>query len=200
MTRVAAFVLALMLVTTVRTETQTRRPPPPPNQDASIRGSGDIGAAAFAAGDSFEAVLGSRVGTVFGGGVEVVLARRVFVGVHVSRFRKDGTRVFTFEGDVFDLDIPTTVTVTPIEVSGGYRFSSWRSGVVPYVGGGIGWHRYEETSSFAEDNENVDERNTGYHLMGGAELRLGAWLGVAGEAQWTSVPSAIGGDPGGVSA
>ena len=125
-------------------------------------------------------------------------SHRVFTEARVT-FQKDGTRVFAFEGDVFDLGIPTTVTVTPIEVSGGYRFSSPRSGVIPYIGGGVGWHRYEETSSFAEDNENVDERHTGYHLLGGAELRIGRWLGVAGEAQWTKVAGAIGANAGAVS-
>src|SRR5688572_23461970 len=203
MTRVAALVVALMVLTAPRTGAQVRRPPAPPaspNQGVNLRGSGDIGATAFAASDSFTAVLGSRVGIVFGGGIEIVLPRRVFVGLHVSRFTKDGTRVFAFEGDVFDLGIPTTVTMTPIEVSGGYRFSSSRSSVIPYIGGGIGWHRYEEASSFADDNENVDERHTGYHLLGGAELRLHRLLGVAGEAQWTSVPGAIGADTSGVSA
>ena len=81
----------------------------------------------------------------------------------------------------------------------GYRFAATGARVVPYVGGGIGWHRYEETSAFASDTENVSEIFTGYHALGGAEVRILRWLGAAGEAQWTTVPDAVGKDATGVS-
>jgi hypothetical protein len=35
--------------------------------------------------------------------------------------------------------------------------------------------------------------------MGGVEFRIARWIGVAGEAQWATVPDALGGDPNGVS-
>jgi hypothetical protein len=60
------------------------------------------------------------------------------------------------------------------------------------VGGGIGWHRYRETSEFATDAENVSETFTGYHALGGVVYRLGKLFGVAGEGQWSSVPNALG--------
>ena len=52
--------------------------------------------------------------------------------------------------------------------------------------------KYTETSDFADESENVDERFSGYHLFGGAEYRIARWVGVAGEAAWTTVPDAIG--------
>src|SRR5688572_19459314 len=104
-----------------------------------LRGFADAGSTTFTAQKSFEAVLGTKSGPVFGGGVEAVLPQRVFINVHASRFQKTGERVFIFDGQQFDLGILTRVRVTPIELTGGYRFDfGWR--VVPYAGGALGWH------------------------------------------------------------
>jgi opacity protein-like surface antigen len=163
-----------------------------------VRGFADFGSTTFQATESFNAVLGRNRGSVFGGGAEAVLPQRIFLSLRASRFRRTGERVFTFSGQRFKLGIPTTVTVTPLEFGGGYRFDyGWR--VVPYAGAGIGWHRYEETSRFAEDAENVKERFSGYQILGGAEIRVLRWIAAAGEAQWTTVPDAFGSDPNGVS-
>ena len=164
----------------------------------SLRGFGDVGWTTFAAEQSFTAVLGSDTGRVFGGGVDVVLARRVFVTLRASRFRGVGQRVFLFDGMQFDLGIPTTITITPLELTTGYRFDrGWR--LVPYGGAGISRNRYEETSAFSEASENVNARFSGYHVLGGAEVRLSRWLGAAAEAQWATVPDAFGDDPNSVS-
>jgi opacity protein-like surface antigen len=169
-------------------------------QEVGVRGFGDFGGTRFTASDSFKAVLGSPSGIVFGGGGEALLGKDVFVSVHVSRFSKDGTRVFVFNDETFDLGIPTTVTVTPIEITGGYRFAYGNPKLVPYAGGGIGWHRYKEVSDFADDDENVSETHTGYHVLGGVETRVSTWFSVAGEAQWSFVPDGLGQDPNSVSA
>jgi opacity protein-like surface antigen len=165
---------------------------------AQIRGFADVGSTTFAASESFETILGTASGVVFGGGVEAVLPFGLFANVRASQFKKDGERVFLFNGERFGLGIPTTVTVTPIEVTGGYRFNRGQR-IVPYGGGGIGQHRYEETSDFADDDENVKESFTGYHLLGGVEVRVMRWIAAAGELQWTTVPDALGQDPNGVS-
>jgi len=197
-----SLVLALLvwLVPVFASAQQPAPPRPVSDEPFSVRGFADIGGVSFSAADSFEAVLGTRSGMVFGGGGEVVLPQRLFVGVRASRFEKTGERVFVFDDEVFGLGIDTTVTVTPIELTGGYRFGGMANRVIPYVGGGVGWHRYEETSEFATDDENVKETHTGYHLLGGAEVRLARWFGVGGEAQWTTVPDALGGDPNSVAA
>ena len=178
---------------------QTRRPTTSTQQTITVRGFGDLGATAFSASDSFKAILGSASGIVFGGGGEVVFPQNFFVGVRASRFRESGQRVFVFEGEQFDLGIDTTVTVRPLEFTGGYRFVTPGARVIPYAGGGIGWHHYQETSTFATSSEEVDDTFRGYHLLGGAEIRINRWLGAAGEVQWTTVPNAIGEDPSGVS-
>jgi len=169
-------------------------------QGVAVRGFGDVGGTRFTASESFKAVLGSPSGIIYGGGVEAVLPQGVFVSFRASRFQKDGTRVFVFGDQPIDLGIAMTVTVTPIELTAGYRFVLHNKRLIPYAGGGIGWHRYEETSDFATDSENVKERHTGYHLVGGAEFRVAQWFGVAGEAQWSTVSDALGQDPNSVSA
>ena len=129
-------------------------------------------------------------------GAEVVLPSRVFAGVRFSRFEKSGERVFVSDGEAFPLGIDLTASITPIELSGGYRFRAvGRTGsVVPYIGGGVGWHTYKESSQFAGTGEDIEDTFMGYHALGGAEVRLGRWFGIAGEAHWTSVPAAIGDD------
>ena len=169
-------------------------------QTWSVRGALDAGGQWFTAADSFNAVLGTDRSPLIGISGEVVLPQRVFGSVRWSRFEEDGRRVFVFEGEPLDLGIDTTVRLTPVEITGGYRFANLIRRVIPYVGAGLGWHRYEETSEFAEGNDNVDETHRGYHLLGGAEFRLSRWFGVAGEVQWTTVPDALGQDPNSASA
>jgi opacity protein-like surface antigen len=169
-------------------------------QEIGFRGFADVGGTRFTAGQSFDAVLGTHTGVVFGGGVEVIVARDFFINVHASRFQKDGTRVFVLNEEVFDLGIPTTVRVTPVQITGGYRFKVGRRQIVPYVGGGVGWYRYSETSDFATGDEDVSETFTGYHLLGGAEVRVSRLFGVSGEVEWSGVPDALGQNPNSASA
>jgi len=166
---------------------------------AQIRGFADVGATSFTASESFDAVLGTSSGVVFGGGVEVALPRGIFANLRASQFKADGQRVFIFEGERFELGVPTTVTVVPILLTGGYRFTRWPR-LAPYGGAGIGWHRYKETSEFAADDEDVNEQFTGFHVLGGAEFRLASLVAAAGEVEWATVPDALGTDPNSVSA
>jgi opacity protein-like surface antigen len=171
----------------------------PSAADAQIRAFGDVGGTAFAARQSFAAILGSNAGLAFGVGAEAQLPHRLFASVRVSQFRKSGHRVFIFEGERYDLDVDTTVTVTPLEFSGGYRYKPV-SGLIPYGGGGIGWHRYRETSKAASDSENVDERFLGFQAFAGVEYRVMRLAAAALEGEWARVPNALGADPNGVAA
>lgn len=181
-----AGIAALVLLTAATASAQTG--------EFMLHGFGDVGSTTFTAEQSFAAVLGSATGKVFGGGVEVVLPARVFANVRASRFRDTGQRVFLFEGEQFDLGIPTTITVTPVQVTGGYRFGAFDR-FIPYAGAGVGWYGFKETSQFATDDENVDNRFTGFHILGGVEIGLWRWLALGGELQWATVPDAIGDDP-----
>ena len=144
----------------------------------------------FTAKDSFEAILDTSGGVFYGGGAQVYFGP-VYVDVGVTRFEKTGERAFVFEGEVFRLGIPDRITMTPVVVTAGYRFPE-RERIVPYVGGGIGSLKFEETSDFAEADENVSERFTSYHVVGGMEYAATRWLFVGGEVRYTSVPDALG--------
>jgi hypothetical protein len=110
-------------------------------QSIDIKGYGMVGSVNFAAADSFEAVLGSSSGTLFGGGAEVGLPfGGLYVGVGGWRYEQDGERVFVSGGQVFPLGIPVTVQVTPIEITGGWRFRNLSRRFVPYAG--AGWSSY----------------------------------------------------------
>jgi outer membrane protein with beta-barrel domain len=161
-------------------------------QQLAVRGFGDAGFTVFSATQSFKAVLGKSSGPVFGGGIEFG-ERQFFLSLGAQRFHRDGHRVFVFENQVFPLNVKDTITVTPIDLTFGYRLRS--RGIVPYVGGGLSWYRYVESSEHATENEDVTQTNTGYHLRAGAEVPLRRWLAAAADAQWSVAPNAFADSP-----
>ncbi len=178
-----------------------------------IRLSGHAGVTSFTASDSFETILGSSSGAVYGGGAGVLIGRWIFVDVQVSRFSAEGERVFVTDSlEVFPLGIPTTVTTTPVDVSVGWRFApgpprpgapaagARRPGFrpVPFVGGGVGVLQYEEVADFAEAGDNVSESHSSYHVLGGVELPVTSRFGASVDVLHRWVPDALG--EGGVSA
>ena len=150
---------------------------------------GEIGYVSWLAHDTFEAVLGSSRAQVFGGGLQV-REGEFYIEGSVERFQKTGRRVFVNGSDVFNLGIPDTVRIIPINVTFGYRHAG--KYVTPYAGGGIGVYLYKETSDFAESSENLSQRFTSYHVLGGVELVSRAWVHAAFELQFTTVPTALG--------
>ena len=162
-------------------------------QGIDIKGYGLVGGMSFAASESFDAVLDTSSGVIFGGGAEVGLPwGGLYVGVGAWQFSEEGERVFVSGSEVFRLGIPVTIEVTPIEVTGGWRFKNVSPRFVPYVGAGWSSYAYKETSDFAEAGDDVDDRFSGFHILGGAEFKLTRWLGVGGELAWTTVPDALG--------
>jgi opacity protein-like surface antigen len=180
-----------------------------------VSGFVDLGQTSFTAKDSFEAILDTSSGPIFGGGGQVNLPLNLFARVDVTRFKKDGERAFVSNGEVFKLGIPTTITVTPIEFTGGYRRELRLGGgpargakpgarpsqgfrLIPFVGGGAGVVQYKETADFAQAGDDVDESFTSYHFVGGVEVPLWKFVGVGAEYHHRWVPDGLG--TGGVSA
>jgi opacity protein-like surface antigen len=145
----------------------------------------------FAAVDTFDATFGHSYGPFFGGGGQVVIHDRFVVEVSASRFQEDGQRAFLTNGVSYPLGIPLTATITPIEITAGYRFRL-SSRVRPYVAAGVGTWSYKETSSFADPGDNVDTRHAGWVVNGGAEFRLQKWVGLAVDAEYSHVPGILG--------
>ena len=164
-------------------------------QRLEAHGFADLGVTVFTAKESFNTQLGSSTGIVFGGGARVVLPQQIFVDLRASRFKKDGSRVVAVDEEVFDLGIANTITITPVELTGGYRFGRPRDSLRPYAGGGVSWYKYEESDVFATSDEAVSETFTGFHLLGGAEFRVHRYFGIAGEVAWARVPDALGQEP-----
>lgn len=183
-----------------------RPPPPPPPPAATVevieeepelrfRAFGQGAFMAFNARDSFDAIFGSSTGATFGGGLEVKY-RHFFLQLALDRFRKTGERVFIFEGEVFPLGIDDRVTITPLSVFVGYRFLRLGPATL-YAGLGVGSYKLQETFAFADAEETVDDRFTGYQGRVGAEVRVHKWVNVAAEIEYATVPSSLG--TGGVS-
>jgi hypothetical protein len=145
----------------------------------------------FAADRTFTAVFGRATQPFFGGGLDITFRKGIFVDLSVSRFSRKGQRAFVFAGQTYRLGIPLTATEIPFEVSGGYRFARWHR-VRPYAAGGFGSYSYKETSDFSTSDENVDVRHAGYHVLGGGEVRVGSWVAVAVDVQWTHIPGILG--------
>ena len=150
----------------------------------------------FTASTTFDATLGSSFQPLWGGGVEMTTRRNLFVDIAISHMAKSGERAFVNNGQVFRLGIPLHAALTPIELTAGYRFPSMRRRrhrIIPYVGAGIGWYRYRETSAFEVGSEEVGVTHAGFVALGGTEFRVTRLIGITGDAQYTYVPGIIGG-------
>src|SRR3954452_9315642 len=75
----------------------------------------------FSAVDSFDAVFGRSYEPFFGGGVQVVVHEQFLVELTASRFKATGQRAIISNGQSFLLGIPLPATLTPFEVTAGYR-------------------------------------------------------------------------------
>ena len=128
---------------------------------------------------------------------------RWFVAGRIGRFADTGRRVFVLNDSVFDLGIPTAVSITPVEATVGYRLGTRPAGrrvvSIPYVAGGVGWHLYREGSA-EPDGDGTRKMFTGLHVIAGVERPLGRRLTGAAEVQWSAVPHAIGAETGSVGA
>jgi len=147
----------------------------------------------FAAGTTFNAAFGSRTAAFYGGGLQIATRRGVFVDLSASHISRTGQRAFVSNGEIFQLGIPLKISLTPVEVTGGYRMKLRRHPrIVPYAGGGAGWYRYKETAEFASGNDDVETTHAGFFFLGGTEVRLSRWVVAAADAQYTVVPGILG--------
>lgn len=157
------------------------------------------------ADQTFKAIFGQSNEIFWGGGLNITQDDQFYLELTASRFKKTGQRAFFNNGQAFGLGIPLTATLTPFEVTAGYRFhrrlpprtlAAYRSGgptrFVPYLGGGIGLYRYKETSDFAVSGDDVDVQHVGLIVEGGLEVRVTRWIGIAGDVRFTRVPGILG--------
>jgi hypothetical protein len=167
--------------------------PPPAPSAVGVHAYAAIDGNFMSATHSFEGVLGTANLIGYGGGVDIVdVWKHLFVRLAVTHASDTGSRAIFTGTETVSLGVPLTVSMTPIEIGGGWRFTSSRGRLAPYVGGGALVLSYKETSQFADASENVSDTFVGYDAFGGVELGITKWLLVGGEAQYRGVPNAIG--------
>ena len=161
-----------------------------PQPGLGVFGFGQVGLQRWQAKDTFAAVLGSAQAPMFGAGVQARIRGQLLVEGSIDYFKKNGERVFVSDGEVFKLGIRDTVRIVPVSVTVSYRDRAGRFAY--YAGGGFGQYLYKEDSDFADPAENISERFTSYHVVGGVELGALSVIKTAFEVQYTTVPDALG--------
>jgi hypothetical protein len=158
--------------------------------DIQVYGFGQAGLQRWLAKDTFAAVLGSAQAPMFGVGAQLRVRGQVIVEGAVDYLKKNGERVFVSDGEVFRLGIRDTVRIIPVSITVAYREHARR---FAYYGGvGVGTYLYKEDSDFADPAENISQRFTSYHVVGGVELDTLRVIKTAFEVQYTTVPDALG--------
>ena len=148
---------------------------------------------AFAAVDTFSAIFGISYGPFFGGGLQVAFHGKYYVEVSASRFEQTGQRAFSFNGQSFGLGIPLTATITPLEITAGYRFRPRQMPHIrPYIGGGLTSYQYVESSPFSEAGTDVPTRHAGLIGVGGVEYRVHKYVGLSGDVAISRVTGLLG--------
>jgi hypothetical protein len=196
-------VVALALLATItgtaaaqqadRATTTSRKPPP-----YAISVHLLFGRLSQTATKSFDAILGTSSGQVFGGGAELTFRNGLFVRGEASYFTANGQRVDIVDGAVVPLGIPLLLSITPIEFTGGYRLPahaigrSGRFSLVPIVGAGAGVLRYHEETDDAHPDERVSARHASYHLLIGVDLPVGTRVAIGAELTRRWVPGGLG--------
>ena len=193
MKSIAGVILGLALAAPAAAQRPAPRPVAPPPPVLAVRVFAMATEQSFAAVDTFDATFGKTYGPFFGGGAQLVVNDRFFAEIAISRFQETGSRAFINAGQAFNLGIPLTATITPIELTGGYRFRL-RSlpKARPYVAAGLGSYGYQETSQFAAAGDDVDTRHAGFLLNGGVEFRLQRLVGLGIDVQYSHIPGILG--------
>lgn len=156
-----------------------------------VQGYGTYGNIAFAATETLNAVAGGTRFANVGGGVAITnLWRNLFIDVGTSQTKVDGHRVFVDGETVYKLGIPLDVTVRPIDVAAGWRVTSGR--LSTFIGAGMTSLHYEETSAFAEADENVTDRRAGGLILVGIDVAVVKWVQLGGEVRYRAVKGILG--------
>jgi opacity protein-like surface antigen len=196
---VTRLTLAVLVVTTAAAPAMAQapggssRPASRSEGPVSFRAFADAGVEMFHAVEAFDAVFDGNAGTRFGAGLFISLPKGLFADVRVSRLQMTGERAFVFEGRRYSLGIRNTLKVIPMQVTGGIRTGRPGARAVPYVGAGAGWYRASETSAFAIAGETAERTTPGYHVVGGADVRLWRRVGVGAEVEWSQVSGGLAG-------
>jgi hypothetical protein len=145
----------------------------------------------FAASKTYNAIFGSSSIPGYGGGADITnIWKQVFIRVAVTHLTKTGSRVFVDSGQVYQLNQPAQLSLTPIEIGAGWRFVLKNPRLTPYAGGGVLIESYKVVYSESTDL-NESETFKGGVFFGGADFAITKVLFVGGEAQFRTLPNAL---------
>ncbi len=149
----------------------------------------------FQASRSFEATYDSASAPSFGGGLELLAGRHLFVQGEYAYLQRTGERVFVFEDEVFPLGVGQKLKLSTIAINGGYRFGRPASAVTPYLGAGavIAFYNERATGTTA-GGDDFSESGAGGQALGGVEFRISRWVGAAVEGRYRFIPGILGDD------
>jgi hypothetical protein len=178
-----------------RVQAASVRRPPAKKPKRGLRVYGIVENEHMAATKSFTATLGTSSLLFEGGGGDLLnLWKGVFARVSFANTSKTGSRASVSGGQAFSQNIALTVSMTPIEVGGGWRFKALdtKDRVVPYLGVAALMLRYKETSQFAEPGDDINTTVKGSVFFAGVEFGLTKFVQVAVEGQFRNLPTALG--------
>ena len=145
----------------------------------------------FAASKTYKAVFGSSSIPGYGGGADITnVWSHLFIRVAITHLSKTGSRVFLDSGQVYQLNQPAQLTLTPIEIGAGWRFVLKNPRLTPYAGGGVLIESYKVVYSESPDL-NESETFKGSIFFGGVDFAITKVLFVGGEAQVRVLPNAL---------
>lgn len=143
--------------------------------------------------DSAKAVFdGSSGGFIFGAAIRAGIGRSFDLALGGRYFSKEGQRVFVAEpgGEVFPLGHPLKIRTLPFALTGAWRILP-DSGVVPYLGAGLGLTSFKEESTVGGLTESQSSTKFSIHVLGGVEAGRGS-VRFGLEARWFTAPDSAG--------
>jgi hypothetical protein len=145
----------------------------------------------MAASQTFKATVGQSRFSSLGGGADVGLTRHIFAHVTIESMSRNGSRAVIDNGKAFSLGIPLTVKLRPVDIGAGWQLTP-HGRLGSHVGGGVSLQKYDETASFAQPGDDVHMTNHGFFVFGGVDVTIAKWLVAGGDAEYRSIPNAIG--------
>jgi hypothetical protein len=199
--RLSFVVMPLLLLAVLARPAGAQTPPrvrPPSPPAASVRAYLVFDSTFMAASETFKAITDSSSITAVGAGGDVRVWNGAFLRVAGSHASRSGQRAIVFDGQSAKTGVPLKLTITPLEIGGGWQIvRGVRRPLTIAIGGGLLRMHYAETSDLAAAGDNISRTFTGSQLFGGVSIPLFGPVIAGGEVQYRSLPNAIG--AGGVS-
>jgi hypothetical protein len=146
--------------------------------------------------DSFKAVGLPSTAVDFEGGARVTgLWSGMFVQFSGARWSDTGERVFIdSDGTRFPLGIPLAVKARFMDGTIGVQapLSTGRDPYFFFLGGGVGFVRYSESSPFADAGEDLEVTKVSYHALAAVEIPIVRRLAAVVETKYRYVPDLLG--------